>query len=81
MTADGKIGRVAVLRSARGRGIGALLMRRAIEYANKIGLDSLSLDAQLHAIGFYEQLGFSAEGPEFLDAGILHRRMTRAVRR
>ena len=32
-------------------------------------------DAQVRAIGFYERLGFRAEGGEFLDAGIPHRRM------
>ncbi|MFY9494463.1 MAG: GNAT family N-acetyltransferase, partial [Limnochordia bacterium] len=33
------------------------------------------VDAQLQAIPFYSRLGFVAEGDEFLDGGIPHRRM------
>jgi predicted GNAT family N-acyltransferase len=35
--------------------------------------------AQLHALGFYEKLGFSAYGPVYLDAGIEHRDMILAL--
>jgi predicted GNAT family N-acyltransferase len=37
------------------------------------------LGAQSHATGFYEKLGFAAFGDEFLDAGIPHRHMRRAL--
>jgi ElaA protein len=37
------------------------------------------LGSQSHATGFYEKLGFVVEGDEFLDAGIPHRRMRRAL--
>jgi predicted GNAT family N-acyltransferase len=37
----------------------------------------LILDAQLHAIPFYERFGFVAHGEVFLDAGIEHRKMDR----
>ena len=37
------------------------------------------LGAQTHAIGFYEKLGFTAFGPEYLDAGIPHRDMDRPL--
>jgi predicted GNAT family N-acyltransferase len=77
MFPHGKIGRMAVLREARGLGAGALLMRRFVDEAAARGLTTLVLDAQTHAIGFYEKFGFVAEGEVFMDAGIPHRRMWR----
>lgn len=72
-----KIGRVAVLREARGSGVGAGLMRAALAHLAGIGgVRRATLGAQTHAIGFYERLGFVAHGPEYDDAGIPHRDMT-----
>ena len=72
----GKIGRVCVLADLRGQGIGAALIRAAVaDCAARVGLAEVRLGAQTHALGFYERLGFVAEGPEFLDAGIAHRTM------
>ena len=72
---DAHIGRVAVLPQARGLGIGAILMRAAIEAARRDGHAAVELAAQTHALAFYEQLGFMAFGEPFLDAGIPHRSM------
>lgn len=69
-----KVGRVAVLPAFRGRGLGVALMEAMHALA---GDEELYLDAQVGVIGFYERLGYTAEGPEFLDAGIRHRRMRR----
>ena len=74
-----KIGRVAVKKSWRGWGVGAALMRRALNRARASGATTVILDAQVPVIGFYERLGFVAEGPIFDDAGIPHRRMTLAL--
>ncbi|QYZ72002.1 GNAT family N-acetyltransferase [Neotabrizicola shimadae] len=71
----GKIGRVAVLAGARGRGIGAALIRAAVERLRERGLKVAKLGAQTHAVGFYEGLGFTAFGPVYEDAGIPHRDM------
>ena len=72
----GKIGRVAVRKSARGTGIGAALIRAALEELRTLpGITRAKLGAQTHAIGFYERLGFAAYGPEYDDAGIPHRDM------
>ena len=74
--ATGKIGRVAVLQSARGTGAGAALIRAALEELRAMpGVTRAKLGAQTHAIGFYEKLGFAAYGPEYDDAGIPHRDM------
>jgi ElaA protein len=72
----GKIGRVCVLREARGTGLGAGLIRAAVDQFRAMpGIARVKLGAQTHALGFYEKLGFTAQGPEFDDAGIPHREM------
>jgi predicted GNAT family N-acyltransferase len=72
----GKIGRVCVLAEARGRGIGAALIRAAVaRFRDVEGVAEVKLGAQSHALGFYRALGFEAYGPEYLDAGIAHRDM------
>lgn len=76
---DGKIGRMAVLKDWRGTGVGAALLDFLVQSARERGLKSCRLNAQSHARGFYEQHGFSAEGEEFLEAGIAHRRMQRSL--
>lgn len=71
-----KIGRVCVLKSHRGTGLGAGLIRAALAEA-KGRARRARLGAQVHALGFYEALGFTAVGPVFDDAGIPHRDMVR----
>jgi ElaA protein len=74
-----KIGRVAVLPSFRGQGIGLAVMQFVLAWAAQKGYASAALDSQTHALAFYERLGFIAFGPEFDDAGIPHRHMTKAL--
>lgn len=72
----GKIGRVCVLQHARGSGIGAALIRAAVARFRGIeGVTKAKLGAQIHALGFYEALGFQAFGSVYDDAGIDHRDM------
>ncbi len=76
----GKIGRVCVLKSLRGQGIGAALINAALDVLRDCpGVARAKLGSQTHAIGFYDGLGFVAEGPEYLDAGIPHRDMVRVL--
>ncbi|MCC5811940.1 MAG: GNAT family N-acetyltransferase [Ectothiorhodospiraceae bacterium] len=75
LTPTGHIGRLAVLAPWRGQGIGRAIIKDMLRYARENGRDRIVLNAQTHAIGFYSALGFVAEGPEFDDAGIPHRRM------
>lgn len=72
---DGHIGRMAVLPPWRRAGVGAALLRRLLDAAEARGDRVLRLNAQVHAIGFYERFGFAAHGPLFDDAGIPHRAM------
>lgn len=71
-----KIGRVAVLAELRGTGAGAAVMRAALDELRLRGVREAALGSQVHALGFYEKLGFVAHGPEYDDAGIPHRDMT-----
>lgn len=75
MLPDGQIGRMAVLKEYRQRGVGSSLMRNMIRYAIREGMEQLFLSAQVHAVPFYEGFGFIAEGDSYMDAGIPHRAM------
>lgn len=66
------IGRVAVLKTYRGAGIGKLLMQYIIDVAKQEGRTVLKLSAQAYATKFYENLGFQLQGEAYLDCGIPH---------
>lgn len=74
-----KAQRVAVLREARGRGVGAALMLTLEGEAVRAGRKSIILGAQLAAVPFYERLGYQTYGGVFLDAGIEHLMMRKSV--
>ncbi|MEL7097345.1 MAG: GNAT family N-acetyltransferase [Pseudomonadota bacterium] len=74
-----KIGRVCVLPSHRGTGLGAAIIRECLALAAQNAATRALLGAQTHALGFYERLGFTAFGPVYDDAGIPHRDMERAL--
>jgi predicted GNAT family N-acyltransferase len=74
-----KIGRVAVLKEARGYGLGLMLMQFVLDEARRRGFTEAVLDSQTYAIPFYARLGFTAEGEEFDDAGIPHFLMRRKL--
>lgn len=71
----GQIGRMAVLPERRGFGIGRALLDAAVEAARTRGDTEVHLNAQTHALGFYEAAGFVPIGGEFEEAGIPHQRM------
>jgi predicted GNAT family N-acyltransferase len=75
LLADGHIGRMAVLKEWRGKGVGRALLLRTIALARDRGLHRVVLNAQTTALGFYQKAGFKASGGEFMDAGIPHYRM------
>ena len=76
---DGHIGRMAVLKAWRGRGIGARILGRLMDEARARGDREVVLSAQVHATAFYRMHGFMEEGEEYLDAGIPHRDMRRSL--
>lgn len=70
-----KIGRVAVLKSHRKRGIGEKLCNALIDIAKEQGISYVYLHAQASAKLFYEKIGFTSVGEGFYEANILHYKM------
>lgn len=70
-----KVGRMAVLKTYRGKGVGSKLLKRAIGTAKSHGAQKIYLHAQVPVIGFYEGLAFRCVGPVFTEGGIPHRKM------
>ncbi|WP_231757402.1 GNAT family N-acetyltransferase [Microbulbifer elongatus] len=79
LTDGGKIGRIAILKEARGLGAGLELLRRICKFAALSGQKNVYLNAQVQAIPFYERAGFASAGEEFMEAGIPHMRMERTL--
>lgn len=74
---DPAIGRVVTAPSKRKSGLGRELMNRSINHCEKLfGKTSITLSAQAYLKKFYESLGFSAVGDEYLDDGIPHIKMS-----
>lgn len=72
-----KLGRMAVLASWRGRGVGAAMLEVLLGLAAEHGWGRVVLHAQAPAIEFYARHGFAAEGRRFMEAGIEHQAMVR----
>ena len=70
-----KIGRMAVLKSYRRRGVGRQLLTRAVAVARRLHARRIYLHAQVAVSGFYERLNFRGTGAIFDEAGIAHRKM------
>jgi predicted GNAT family N-acyltransferase len=72
---NAKIGRMAVIKSYRGKGVGRKLLQRAVRTAIQCRARRIYLHAQVRVMGFYEALGFHGVGAIFDEAGIPHRKM------
>lgn len=79
MTADGHIGRMAVLRAWRNRGVGSAMLTALITIARARQLPWVQLDAQTQALDFYLRHQFEPQGETFMDAGIPHQHMKRQL--
>lgn len=74
-----KVGRVAVDRAWRGRGIALRLLDRAMDYAVGLRAEELRLAAQVAAVDLYRKAGYRRVGRPFEEAGIEHVWMVREV--
>ena len=79
MKPDGHIGRMAVLKDFRGQGVGSAILTALLDVARQQQWSEVYLYAQVAAILFYEKHGFTANGEQFMDAGIPHRSMVRRL--
>jgi predicted GNAT family N-acyltransferase len=67
-----KIGRMAVLKEFRGNGLGAMLLKAAVEICKLHKSKVITLSAQTHAIEFYGKAGFKVTSDEYCDVHIPH---------
>ena len=75
-----QIGRV--LSTERGRGFGRMVLHEGVKYAiETMKAETLYLEAQTYAIGFYQREGFEVVSDEFLEDGIPHVKMVRPAKR
>ena len=79
LTPDHRIGRMAVLRDWRGKGVGDAMLLALIEQARERGWREVALNAQASAITFYARHGFLPHGERFMEAGIEHLAMRRLL--
>ena len=79
LTPDHKIGRMAVLRDWRRKGVGDAMLLALIDQARERGWREVALNAQASAITFYARHGFLPHGERFMEAGIEHLAMRRLL--
>lgn len=70
-----KLGRFAVLKEHRGKGVGRLIYEKLLESLKEANLPYAYLHAQVKAVPFYKKLGFSVIGNTFMEDGIEHVKM------
>lgn len=68
----GKIQRVCALQQARGLGVGTYIMEALETIAREKQFSSVILGAQVHALPFYEKLGYSVTSDVFYEENIPH---------
>lgn len=74
-----KIERLAVLPIARGKGIGKLIMEKAIALAVQKKMQEVIIHSQEYIQGLHQKLGFEPEGAVFEEAGIPHVKMRKKL--
>lgn len=74
-----KLQRMAVGKVFRGKDYGRMLITEAEKIAKEKGYDTISLGAQVSALGFYEKLGYKKYGEKFLEANIDHYQMDKSL--
>ncbi|MEM7793562.1 MAG: GNAT family N-acetyltransferase [Cyanobacteria bacterium P01_C01_bin.118] len=74
----GKIGRLSILKPFRRQGLGRLIMQEIEAIGREHQLPGLWCHAQTTAVPFYQAIGYTTNGPDFLEAGILHCKMQKS---
>ncbi|MDM3871823.1 GNAT family N-acetyltransferase [Porticoccus sp. W117] len=74
-----KLRQMAVAPEYRGCTIGSQLVQAAEKWAGEHGCSKIVLHARTSAEGFYKKLGFSASGEVFMEVGLPHRVMRKAL--
>ncbi len=69
------IGRMAILREYRGKGLGEIILKKILNFAKHRKISKIVLHAQIAVVKFYKRFGFVETNNEFLEAGIKHKKM------
>ncbi len=72
---NGHIGRIAVMKDWREKKVGTAIVEALLNEARSRGYKQVVVDAQTHAVPFYQGFGFAVKGTEFIDAGLPHIQM------
>jgi predicted GNAT family N-acyltransferase len=75
----GVLGRIAVVESERGFGLGVAVVWALEDCGRDLGLERIELHAQTHALAFYQRLGYQPFGEEYVEAGIPHVSMDKEI--
>lgn len=75
-----RLRQMAVANNLQGKGIGASMMNFAENLARDNGYKKIRMHARKTAIGFYEKLGYTVTGNEFLEVSIPHFVMEKRLR-
>lgn len=67
-----RLRQMAVLNDLQGKGIGRALMNFAENIARDRGYKILRMHARVHAVGFYEKVGYQVRGDQFVEVTIPH---------
>ena len=78
---EGKLRQMAIRPGLQRGGLGTLLVRRGEDELRRLQASGVRLSARATAIGFYERLGYVAEGEPFLEVTLPHRLMRRRLDR
>ncbi|MCY7307649.1 MAG: YbgC/FadM family acyl-CoA thioesterase [Rhodoferax sp.] len=74
-----QIGRVAVIRTMRGTGLGRSVVEKLMKMAQERGASTVVVSSLVAARGFYERLGFRTASAPYLDGAVEHIDMARKV--
>ena len=73
------IGRIAVIKVFRGKGLGSLIVKAAEEHIKRIGGKTVLIHSQLQAADFYEKLGYVKTGETDIEEGCPHCMMLKQI--
>ncbi len=74
-----KLERICILEPYRKFGLGKVIIRALEEIAEKKGVSQVKLHGQTQAEGFYKKLGYQVSSSVFMEDGIPHILMVKAV--
>lgn len=76
---EAKVRQMVVRPSLQGKGCGRLLLEAAEKVLVQRGFADLYLHSRMTVIGFYEHLGYTQTGSEFMEVGMPHVKMCKRV--